>query len=245
MANCRASVAMAVYNGEKYIKQQLDSIIVQLGDKDELVISYNDSTDDTWNIITQYAQNDNRIKIYRCDKKDVKENFNNAIIHCGGEYIFLSDQDDVWLPGKVNAVIDCFQKNNCDVVLHDCIITDADLKDYGRRLFNERHSSNSLIRNIIKNSYHGCCMAFHSRMIDKIIPIPSHIPLHDSWIGYIGNIYGQVVLLYTPLILYRRHTDNCSSDKRQKLQKCILDRLQLSCALLSRCLKLYLERYVS
>lgn len=234
MANCRASVAMAVYNGEKYIKQQLDSILVQLRDKDELIISYNDSTDDTWNIITQYAQNDKRIKIYRCEKKGVKENFNNAIIHCSGEYIFLSDQDDVWLPGKVNAVIDCFHKNNCDVVLHNCIITDADLKDSGRRLFMERHASNSLIRNIVKCSYHGSCMAFHSRIVDKIVPIPNHIPLHDSWIGYIGNIYGSVALLDMPLILYRRHTNNCSPDKHQKLQKCILDRLQLIFALIVR-----------
>lgn len=150
----RVSVAMAVYNGEKYLKEQLDSILPQLSFNDELVISYNESTDNTWGIISGYASADSRIKIIKCKEKGIKANFNSAITNCSGDYIFLSDQDDVWLEGKVSAVLDVFNKTGAAVVVHDCIITDKNLMQTGRTLFKERKATTSFFRNLIKNCFH-------------------------------------------------------------------------------------------
>jgi len=225
----RVSVAMAVYNGEKYLKEQLDSILPQLSCNDELVISYNESADRTWEIINGYASADSRIKVVRCPEKGIKANFNSAITNCSGDYIFLSDQDDVWLEGKIDAVLDAFNKTGAAVIVHDCIITDGNLVPTGRTLFRERKATTNFFRNLIKNCYHGCCMAFSSRLTRYIIPIPANIPLHDAWIGFQGNVYGKVVLLDKQLVMYRRHGLNCSG--KQKILKRISDRLNIMFAL--------------
>lgn len=93
------SVCMATYNGEEYIKEQLESILCQLGEMDEIIISDDGSTDNTLNIIESY--NDSRIKIHiNTGKHGFVYNFENALQKAKGEYIFLSDQDDIWLPEK-------------------------------------------------------------------------------------------------------------------------------------------------
>ena len=94
------SVAMAVYNGEKYIKEQICSILAQLSKDDELVISYDDSCDNTLNIINGLRGNDSRIKLVNGLSKGLIKNFENAIVNCSNEYIFLSDQDYVWCENK-------------------------------------------------------------------------------------------------------------------------------------------------
>ena len=117
------SVAMATYNGEKFIKKQLDSILCQLDMQDEIIISDDGSTDNTLNIIKSY--NDNRIKIFEGPHNGVKQNFANAISKSQGEYIFLSDQDDIWVKNKVTIILEIFEKEKCACVLHDNIIFDS------------------------------------------------------------------------------------------------------------------------
>ena len=180
--------------------------------------------------ISGYSSADSRIKIIKCQEKGIKANFNSAITNCSGDYIFLSDQDDVWLEGKVSAVLDVFNKTGATVVVHDCIITDGNLMPTGRTLFKERKATTSFFRNLIKNCYHGCCMAFSKQHVKYVIPIPSNIPLHDAWIGFQGNIYGKVVLLDKLLVLYRRHGLNCSGS--QKILKKISDRFNIIFALI-------------
>lgn len=100
------SVCIATYNGEKYLKEQLDSIIPQLTAQDELIISDDGSKDTTMEIIKRYAANDSRIKVYKGPGKGVIANFEFAINQTQGEFIFLADQDDVWLPEKVQTNLD-------------------------------------------------------------------------------------------------------------------------------------------
>ena len=98
------SVCMATYNGEKYIRQQICSIISQIGEGDEVIISDDGSTDSTLDTIRSMA--DSRIRIVKgpC-RRSPTLNFENALSHAQGDYIFLADQDDVWLPGKVSACV--------------------------------------------------------------------------------------------------------------------------------------------
>lgn len=225
MDNVRVSVAMTTYNGEKYVKEQIDSILINLTEKDELVISDDGSTDKTIEIIKSY--NDPRIKLIEGLKKGVKKNFENAIAHTTGEYVFLADQDDIWSEDKVEKVLKELY-NNVGLVIHDAIVFDSDYNQIiYDSFFKYRNSGKGIIKNIYKNTYIGCCMAFKKDLKEYIIPIPNDIEMHDQWIGLIAEKYGNVLFLKEKLIKYRRHSGNVSSFKHYPLAKMIKNRINL------------------
>ena len=210
------SVAMATYNGEKYIKEQMDSIINQLNTDDEIVISDDGSTDKTIEIIKSYK--DKRIAIYEGPKNGVKQNFANAISKCKGKYIFLADQDDIWLDNKINIVLRIFAEKKCQCVIHDAIVFDSSSNEIIYDSFYKfRNSRSGIFKNIIKNSYIGCCMAFNSSIKNKILPIPNNIEMHDQWIGILCEKYGKSIFINDILLKYRRHNNNVSSMKKNKI----------------------------
>lgn len=216
MKDIRVSVAIATYNGEKYIKQQLDSILVNLKENDEIIISDDVSTDRTIEIIKSY--NDNRIKIINGPKMGVKQNFENAIKNCDGEFIFLADQDDIWMSDKINIILKVFKDKKCDLVLHDAIVFNSDTNEViYDSFFNYRKTKKGIINNIIKNNYIGCCMAFNSNMKDIVLPIPNQIKMHDQWIGVLTEKYGKVELIQDKLIKYRRHNNNVTNMSRDSI----------------------------
>jgi glycosyltransferase involved in cell wall biosynthesis len=194
---------MATYNGEQFIREQIDSILLQLGENDELVISDDQSRDKTLEIIQSY--NDKRIKFFTHERAGrPTENFQNALNHAKGDYIFLSDQDDVWLPGKYDKMLALL--SSYDLVLSDSILVDEDLKVIKPSFFKFHGSATGIARNVIKNSYFGSCMAFKRYLLDFALPFPPSREIgHDVWIGLIGEIVGKVFLIDEPLIMYRRH----------------------------------------
>lgn len=198
------SVVIAAYNGGKYIGAQLDSVLSQLSDGDEVVISDDLPEGDTFAAVQEYLDTDKRVRYIKGPGKGVIKNFENAVSAAGGDYIFLCDQDDVWLPGKVDAVMKAFQ-NGAAVVMHDAKITDADLNVTEKSFFDLMGTKKGIVKNIIKNTYIGCCMAFSANLRPYILPFPDDIPMHDQWIGLIGEKYGEVALIKEPYILYRRH----------------------------------------
>jgi len=227
------SVAMATYNGEKYIKEQLDSIIKQLNKCDEIIISDDGSTDKTIDIIKAY--NDKRIKLIEGPHDGVKENFANAIINCHGKYIFLSDQDDIWMDNKVSIILDVFEKNKCTCVVHDNMVFNSDTNEIiYESFYKTRNSRSGILKNIIKNSYIGCCMAFDSRIKDIIIPIPNSIEMHDQWIGLLSDKYGKTIFINDKLIKYRRHDNNVSKLKHHSVLKMIKNRITIIIELFKR-----------
>jgi glycosyltransferase involved in cell wall biosynthesis len=195
------SVVLAAYKGEKYIGAQVESIISQLGENDELIVSDDFPTGDTRKAIADLIENDKRIIYLNGPGRGVIANFEFAISKARGDYIFLSDQDDVWLDGKINTVLKEFC-NGSVLVLHNAFITDGDLHKTGQTAFEINNTKKGFFRNIIKNSYQGCCMAFRSEMKKYILPFPKKIPMHDQWIGLINE----------PLILYRRHGGNVTGN---------------------------------
>ncbi len=221
--NYSISVAIATYNGEKYIKEQLESILKQLNKNDEIIISDDGSADKTIEIAKSF--NDKRIKIINGPKNGVKQNFANAIKNCNGKYIFLSDQDDMWLDNKVNEVLKAFEKNKCSLVIHDAYITDSKLNIVEESFFKYRKSKSGILKNIWKNSYIGCCMAFSKSIIKYVLPIPNDIEMHDQWIGIVNEKHGKSYFLNKRLIKYRRHEKNVSSLKHYKFKKMLKNRL--------------------
>ena len=231
LKNTRCSIVMATYNGEKYIKEQIDSILVNMNSEDELIISDDGSTDATLNIINQY--NDNRIRLIQGPKKGVKQNFANAIEKTKGKYIFLSDQDDIWEINKIEAVLKEFK--HASVVIHDAEVVDENLNTTMSSFFNYRNSGKGVIKNIYKNTYIGCCMAFKADLKKYILPIPNNIEMHDQWIGILGEIKGEgSVFLNQKLIKYRRHSSNVSQMKHYVILKMISNRINLIFMLITR-----------
>lgn len=221
----RVSVAMATYNGEKYLKQQIETILNNLGINDELIISDDGSVDNTIKIIENYMSKDSRVKLINGPHKGVKQNFANAIKATNGKYIFLADQDDVWEDNKIEKVLETFEKQNCTLVIHDAEIVDENLNLIEDSFFKYRNCGKGIVKNIWKNTYIGCCMAFDTKIKDKILPIPDNIEMHDQWIGIINERNGHSYFLDDKLIKYRRHGGNASQMHHHPIEKMIKNRI--------------------
>jgi glycosyltransferase involved in cell wall biosynthesis len=218
---------MATRNGAKFLREQIDSIIFQLGADDELVISDDSSDDDTGAIARSYV--DPRIKFLQNDSnKGVKGNFEQCLRSCAGDYIFLSDQDDVWEDEKINIMMHYLKIY--DLVVSDCRIANENLETMHPSFFLVNGSGKGLFKNIFKNSYMGCCMAFNRKVLERSLPFPKNILMHDLWIGLIGELYFKVHFIQQPLVRYRRHSTNASSTggkSRYRFGKKIIDRYSL------------------
>ena len=202
------SVCMPTYNGEKYIKEQLDSILCQLSQDDEVIISDDSSTDRTIEIIKSY--NDARIKLLEDNHfKSPIYNLENALKQAKGDYIFLADQDDVWYPNKVEKLLARLADYDC--VVSDATVVDSDMRELSSSLFALNKSREGFFHNFIKNGFTGCCMAFNKKILNLALPFPFNIPMHDSWIGLLAEKNGTVLFLDEPLIYYRRHGNNASA----------------------------------
>lgn len=224
--NINCSIVMATYNGEKYIREQIDSILVNMKEDDELIISDDGSKDKTVIIINEYIKKDKRIKLLEGPHMGVKKNFENAIKNTNGKYIFLSDQDDIWEKNKIDIIIENFEKNNVSVIIHDAQVIDENMNVIIPSFFQYRKSKNGIIRNIYKNSYIGCCMAFKKEIKQFILPMPNNIEMHDQWIGILGELKGKGSLfLSEKLISYRRHNDNVSKMKHYGVKKMLKNRI--------------------
>lgn len=228
------SVLLASYNGEKYIAQQLESILCQLGSEDEVIISDDGSTDGTLKIIEGFAAKDNRIRVVNGPRCGVVANFDHLLSLATGEVIFLSDQDDVWLDCKVERVLKEFENQEVTLVLHDVEIVDRDLSPISSSFFEFRGSGAGFIRNLIKNSFMGSAMAFRKGIVSQVCPIPASVPMHDQWIGLICSLTGETKLISEPLGLYRRHGGNASSFEHGSIPKMINNRLSLLWCVITR-----------
>lgn len=178
--NDKISVCMASYNGAKYIEEQIQSILIQLKPTDELVISDDGSTDGTLDAVSSI--DDKRIKVYRNSlPHGVAANFNNAIYHSTGNVIFLSDQDDIWMPDKVSLCMKAMR--DADMVVHNAELVDSDNEDMGRDYFSLFNLSTGFWNNWWKCAFLGSCMAFRRESLMQLMPCPNHpIILHDYWL---------------------------------------------------------------
>jgi glycosyltransferase involved in cell wall biosynthesis len=221
------SVCMATRNGERYIREQIDSILVQLSENDELVISDDRSNDETIPIIRSY--NDTRIKIYHNTKeKGVAGNFENCLRHCNGDFIFLADQDDVWMAEKIKIMLQHLKQY--DLVISDCSIAGQSLEPRYQSFFHINNSGKGFLKNLFRNSYMGCCMAFRKNVLQRVLPFPRDILMHDLWIGLICELHFKVHFIPQPLMYHRRHHNNASTTagkSENSFQVKIFDRLKI------------------
>ena len=232
----RISVAMVSYQGANYIKEQLVSILVGLGAEDEVVISDDGSTDGTREIIQEYQSTDKRIRLLDGPKQGVKANVENALRACEGQYIFLADQDDIWMPEKVERVMAALAKENIELVVHDAVVMDGNCqKVILASFYSLKGSGAGVLKNIWRNTYIGCCMAFKRELLDEVLPIPTYIEMHDQWIGVINDKLGRgTCFLPDKLLKYRRHGNNASGMTHYGIPRMLKNRICFVWALLTK-----------
>ncbi|MTI24754.1 glycosyltransferase family 2 protein [Fulvivirga kasyanovii] len=231
----KISVCVATHNGEKYIREQIDSILPQLGPHDEIIVSDDGSEDTTISILLSYR--DKRLKLVDCASKNSPiKNFENALNHCTGDIIFLSDQDDLWLAGKVKTMIQALEKY--DLVLSDCYVVNEKLQPIHSSLFEINKARPGLWKNLWKNSYTGCCMAFNRKVLSKALPFPSDIPMHDQWIGLVAELFFKTSIVQKKLTLYRRH-NNTTTRTGDKSNYGLLSKIKFRFKLLKNLIHLY------
>lgn len=204
------SVCMATYNGEKYVRDQLESILKQLNQTDEVIVSDDGSSDDTLKIVRSI--NDQRIQIvHNLSNHGYTGNFYNALKHAKGEYIFLSDQDDIWVDDKVQKTMSFLDKY--DFVVSDASVVDEHLNIINQSRFSIFSVKSGFMNNLLRCRYLGCCMAFRRCVLEALFPVPTYknsFP-HDLWIALIAERYFTTSLIEKPLVLYRRHASNASN----------------------------------
>lgn len=232
----RISVAMISYQGAKYIEEQMDSVLITLGEDDEVVVSDDGSTDGTREILARYQKRDARVRVIEGPCAGVKANVENALRACEGAYIFLADQDDIWMPEKVERVMAEFEEKGVNLVVHDAVVTDgACQKVILESFYSLKGSGAGVFKNIWRNTYIGCCMAFKRELLKNVLPIPDYIEMHDQWIGVINDrLKCGTSFIPDKLIKYRRHGDNASGMSHYGIARMIRNRVCFVWALVTR-----------
>jgi glycosyltransferase involved in cell wall biosynthesis len=228
------SVVLATCQGEKFISEQLESILPQLAPEDEVIVSDVASTVRTLEIVA--ALRDPRIRVIaNRSRAGYVENFQRAVAASRGESVYFSDQDDVWLPNKI-AVMDAALKAS-PLVASDAIVADEKLQTLQPSYFASRGIvSFSPVRIFLKPRIIGATLACRRQYLDSLLPVPAGIP-HDFWLSINAALDRSLAIVDTPLILYRRHTATASptaTGNKRPLQVMLMERSRLSIALCRR-----------
>ena len=247
-ANCNymVSIALASYNGEKYIKEQLDSILNQTYSDFELIVCDDCSADSTTNIVKDYCAKDKRITLYINERRlGVNKNFEKAILLCSGEYIALSDQDDIWLPNHLEKLLEIIKGHklacgNSELIDKNGNSMAIKLNEI-EELYTFNDSDNLLYKLICsRNPFQGASMLMHRSFINQVIPIPDNIPYHDTWFALNSCFIDRIQYTFDVITLYRQHKGQRTQRKKRTAfqrflytfkrtvtrKKCITDRFE-------------------
>lgn len=210
------SVVIATYNGEQYIVEQLKSITAQTLLPDEIIIVDDFSSDETVNLINDFAkQSKVPVKTYINDKNiGSNKSFERAITLASGDIIFFSDQDDFWVQNKVELIMKEFENNSVVLVFSDGIICDSSLKDLNITNWQKIHITPARVKLLQsddaflilshKNFVTGAAMAVRREVALAALPILEH-NWHDEWITLIAYCLGDIKAVSEKLFYYRQH----------------------------------------
>jgi glycosyltransferase involved in cell wall biosynthesis len=236
------SVCMAVFDGERYLKEQLQSILVQIENDDEVIVIDDCSRDGSVELIKQFK--DPRI-IMRQNAVNCgpSASFARAISLAKGKYILFSDQDDVWEPSKVTTICRIFDTTDSLLVVSDARVVDTNRNVICESLFSLRGSRPGFWRNLYKNGFVGCCMAMRCEAKSFLFPFPIDVGLHDEWIGLCSSLGGRINFTADKLVDYRRHEANVTQLVHGSLSSMIRKRLKLLFAVLRRLPRILIWRF--
>ncbi len=224
MANKLISVAMATYNGGKFLRQQLDSIFAQTYPSLEVVVTDDQSADGTVSILHEYGKKYPLRYVVNGSRLGVVGNFERAVSLCHGDYIAFADQDDVWLPDKLALCLQKMQSIEAShpdtpVLVHtDLRVVDEQLNTVRESLW-RAHGTDPAIYKIpeqvaARNFVTGCTMLLNRQALSATMPFPAEVLMHDWWIAINIMKHGIIASIPEATVLYRQHDGNQVGFKR-------------------------------
>ncbi|WFB36495.1 glycosyltransferase family 2 protein [Kiritimatiellota bacterium B12222] len=214
----KISIAMATYNGEKFVYEQLESFINQTRQPDEVIITDDGSNDQTVSLINSFSEiAPFDVKVF-CNKKRLgySQNFNLALSQTTGDIVFLSDQDDVWFPKKISKIVKLFEKEpDTLLIMNDAALTDKELKETGYTKIGQIQRSGASMDKFVM----GCCCAFRRELLTLCLPVPTEFNSHDKWLVGIATSLNKKYIYHRVLQYYRRHDENTSKHYFNKATK--------------------------
>lgn len=215
-------IVLATYNGEKFIKEQLMSIIkavdfCEVAKIGSLIISDDGSKDKTLSIIKEEMKKYSFILLFENGfKNGVKENFQNGLEKSNSDYVFLADQDDVWHENKIEiSLIELIKLEENNKKIPALILSNVNFVDENLSFISSGHDflANDTMdpsMTVYRSFGQGCTMGFNKALIQKALPIPSNSVMHDWWMLLVASNFGKVKYISKPLMDYRQHSDNVS-----------------------------------
>lgn len=207
MKNGLVSIALCTYNGERFLKEQLDSLIDQTYHDLEIIIVDDCSTDDTLAIIKEYAERDSRIKWYQNEiNLGFNQNFAHALKICSGKYIAVCDQDDIWEHNKIERLTDTIGDHW--LVCSNSIRMDENGIPTGKNLLNDFTYETRDYRSVLLNNFvtgHTCLI--NRDFLDIALPFPDGV-IYDWWMGFVALYHHQLIYLDETLTRYRIHDNS-------------------------------------
>ncbi len=220
----KIDILMATYNGEKYLKEQIDSILEQTNQDFRLLISDDMSTDNTRTILNDYVSTDNRVVVFLQNKNlGPVKNFEYLMKKVESPYFMFADQDDIWQKDKIEQSVRKLEETNSDLVYTNLQVVNENLdvmypsywklKGFEKKAKKFHHFESLYLNNYIT----GCTMLVKSKWIDKILPLPqkSNYILHDYWTALVVSKFGKIDFIEQPLVKYRQHVNNRIGSKRK------------------------------
>ena len=234
-------IVMPTYNGEKYLKEQIDSILNQSYKDIRLIISDDGSKDSTVQILKEYEEKEKRVKIYvQPQNLGVVRNIEFLLRKVESPLFMLADQDDVWLPNKIKELSDFLIQGNYDVVTGNCALTDSNLNIIQEKYYTDKSPLDKTVwGNFVKDLWLGSCMAFTREVLMATLPFPKRMAAHDLWIALYSQLHFNCGYYPKVLQLYRRHDATVSfagSKSTNKLSYKVSYRLYLAYWLIVRSL---------
>ena len=222
---CKVAVLMSTYNGEKYLKEQVDSILSQKDVEIMLYVRDDGSSDSTIEIVKEYQKHNDNIVLYIGKNVGVGNSFMQLVYDAGNkfDYYAFADQDDVWLPDKLTTAVRTIEeiKKPC-LYASNQLIVDQELKKIGMRFFEHPNISSKQI--MCKNKLTGCTMVWNTELHrflcnDKYHPSSSLLEcrIHDVWVAMVASVVGVIIFDEKSYILYRQHENNVIGVKKTNI----------------------------
>lgn len=201
------SIALCTYNGERYLGQQLDSLLAQTYPNFEIVAVDDTSADGSYGILCDYARRDPRLRCYRNERNlGFRKNFEVALGYCGGGIIALSDQDDIWRPDKLAVLAEAMIREQAVMAHSNSEMMDADGNNLGPRVSPsvdmQRYQDPASYVYNMDNAGHASL--YRREVIEAGMPLPPEL-YHDWWLAFVAASIGKVVYIDESLVRYRRH----------------------------------------
>ena len=227
----KVSIVLCSYNGEQFIAQQIQSILLQTFEDFECVICDDNSTDNTLNIVKEFEERDSRVKVYSSNKNvGYIKNFEKAIGYASGQFIALSDQDDWWEENKIQLLLDNIFE--FDLIYSNSIFVNKELEPLGKTFKTKKNmiTSHDPLHLVIDNCVSGHASLFKKELYQKSYPFPNLIP-HDWWLAYNALLNNGIKYIDKDLVKYRVHGNNAivaSKNKKSKKAKSAERHLRVS-----------------